>query len=70
MKVSNLILENLRTDKKLRLSTAIALGVGERTILNNVEAESDNLTKMAAVLVYRENGFTDEQIFETETAKA
>lgn len=70
MKVSNLILEKLRTDKKLRLSTAIALGVGERTILNNVDSESDNLTKMAAVQEYRKAGFTDDQIFETETAKA
>ena len=68
MKVTQLIIEKLLNDKKFRLSTALALGVSERNVQQLAQRNSDNLTKMAAVKVYREHGFTDEQIFETVTA--
>ena len=68
MKVTQLIIEKLLNDKKFRLSTALALGVSERNVQQLAQRNSDNLTKMAAVKVYREHGLTDEQIFETVTA--
>jgi hypothetical protein len=65
MKVSQIIIEKLLNDKEFRLKTALALKVSERNIVERARANSDNLTKMAAVKVYHEFGFTDEQIFET-----
>jgi len=70
MKVSALITEKLLTDKKFRLSTALALGVTERNVQKLVERNSDNLTKMAAVKYYKSTGLTDKQIFEVETQTA
>ncbi|WP_445453139.1 hypothetical protein [Flavobacterium sp. 25HG05S-40] len=68
MRVSQIIIEKLLNDKNFRLSTALALEVSERNVQNLAKANSDNLTKMSAVKVYKDNGFTDEEIFETEVA--
>lgn len=70
MKVSALIIEKLLTDKKFRLSTALALGVTERNVQQLAERNSDNLTKMAAVNYYKSTGLTDAEIFETESQTA
>lgn len=67
MRVSPLILEKLTNDKNFRLNTAIALGVSELNVKRLAKANSDNLTKAAAVIYYRKEGFNDEQIFEVET---
>lgn len=67
MKVSKIILEKLRTNKTMRLKTALALDVMERQVYNLMKSNSDNLTKKSAVMVYEEFGFTEEQIFEVET---
>lgn len=64
MRVSEIIKQKLRTDKDFRRNTATALNVGERNIYKLLESNSDNLTKMAAVKIYFEAGFTEDQIFE------
>ena len=72
MKVSQLIIEKLLTDKNFRLNTALALGVSERNvqILADKNDVNSNLTKMAAILYYRSTGLTDAEIFEPQTAIA
>ncbi len=63
MKVSKLILEKLLSDTDFRLSTALALKVSERTVADYAKKESDNLTKYAAFLYYKSQGFTVAEIF-------
>lgn len=67
MRVSPQIIEKLINDKNFRLKTALALQVSERNVQILAEKNSDNLTKMAAVMVYRGEGFTDEDIFDAHT---
>ena len=72
-KVSPIIAEKLINDKEFRLKTAIALKIGERSVMNSLYAESDNLTKYAAILVFRQYGFKEKEMFvvkETETVAA
>lgn len=68
MRVTQIIIEKLLNDKNFRLTTALALGVSERNVQKLAQANSDNLTKMAAVKVYYQFGFCDEEIFGTVEA--
>lgn len=70
MEVTQLIREKLLNDLDFRLKTASALSCSERNVKDLAKRNSDNLTKMAAVIVFREAGFTDEQIFEPQSATA
>lgn len=70
MRVAQIITEKLLNDRNFRLKTAIALSITENGVRKLAKGNSDNLTKMAAVKVYREAGFTDEQIFELQTTNA
>jgi len=70
MKVSQLIIEKLLTDKNFRLNTALALDVTERNVQNLAERNSDNLTKAAAVKYYKSTGLKEKEIFEQESATA
>lgn len=67
MRVSSLIIEKLTNDKNFRLNTAIALGVSELNVKRLTLANSDNLTKAAAVKYYKSTGLKEKEIFETET---
>lgn len=67
MKVSQLILNKIKTDRVFRQHTALALGVTERNVEQLAERNSDNLTKFNAVKYYKSTGLKEKEIFETET---
>jgi hypothetical protein len=69
MKVSQIIIEKLLSDKKFRLNTALALNVTERNIqiLADKNSENSNLTKASAIKFYKTTGLKEEDIFETES---
>lgn len=64
MKINSEIIEKIKKSKEMRLSVALALKVSERQVYNLIGSNSDNLTKQAAVLVYKDFGFKENQIFE------
>lgn len=65
MRISKLITKKIQTEKIFRLKVAMALECSERNVERLAKSNSDNLTKFAAIEVYRNYGFTDAQIFET-----
>lgn len=62
MKITSVLIEQLKEDANLRLQVAIALGVGERNVLELAKRESDNLTKYGAIVVFMKYGYTIEEI--------
>lgn len=64
MKVSQLILDKIKTDREFRQYTALALGVTERNVELLADRKSDNLTKYNAVKFYLSTGLKESQIFE------
>ena len=68
MKLSQIIIEKLTTDKNFRLNTAIALDVTERNIqiLADKNSNNSNLTKIAAIKYFKSTGFKESEIFEKE----
>lgn len=66
MKISKKIIDRLKTDKKFRLETGLALNVGETAIREMAKNNAINgsLTKTAAVNYFKSKGFTDSEIFE------
>ncbi len=68
MKVSNLIIEKILTDNNFSIELAKRLGVQQQSALGLARRNSRNLTLWEAVIFYKEQGFTEEQIFEDYTA--
>lgn len=64
MRVSQLILDKIKTDRVFRQYTALALGVTERNVELLAERNSDNLTKIAAVKYYKSTGLKEKEIFQ------
>ena len=62
MQVSIKITDKLLSDRKFRLQTADALEVSERNVENLAKSRSSNLTKLAAVMVYKKYGFKQSEI--------
>jgi hypothetical protein len=56
----------------IRMRIAVALGITDQAVIKLIKRRSDNLTKIAAIQVIREEtGLSDEQILEeTEPARA
>lgn len=63
MKVSELIIEKIATDRHFRMQTALALGVTERNVQILASKNSDNLTKYAAIKYFLSLGLTENEIF-------
>lgn len=68
MKVSKTILEKILSDKKFSSDLAQIFNIKQISVELLARRNSGKLTQYAAVLYYRDCGFTDEQIFETENA--
>ena len=67
LKLTNKALTEIK-EPKVRAKLVIALGVTDQTIIRMIKGNSDDLTKMAAMQVIREEtGLTDEEILEEET---
>ena len=65
------IWKELRENTGLRLKIALALNLGEQSIQRAAQRESGSLTRYAAVQVIKEElGLTDDQLFQSEPAKA
>lgn len=70
MKLTELALQKIN-NTQTRMKIGLALGVSDQQVRRYVIANSDNLTKVAALAVIRqETGLTDEQILEKEEVSA
>lgn len=73
MKLTNLIIEKLKTDMNLRLKVALAIGRGEQSVKQNIDRNNNNnkLTTTAAVrCLIAETGLTEQEILTDEPALA
>ena len=71
MKVSNKVLELLANDAALRMQVALALGISEAGMKRNIERNSSNLTKIAAIRVIKKmTGLKEKEILETAKTPA
>lgn len=70
MKVSKMILEKILTDNDFSLGLAGVFGIKQISLEMLARRNSGKLTQYAAIEFYKKNGFTEEEIFETETEKA
>jgi len=69
MKLTETALHKIN-NKDTRLKLAMALGLTEQSVIRLIKANSENLTKAAAMKVIKEEtGMSDEVILEPETAK-
>lgn len=61
----------LKKDQALRLKVAMALGIGEQGVQQNIKRNSSNLTKIAAIrLIEKETGLTENEILAPQKANA
>ena len=67
MRVSQIIIEKLINDKQFRLGTALAMKISENNVRNLAKANSENLTKYSAIKFFKKNGFSELNIFSTQT---
>ena len=66
MKLTALALKKIK-EPKVRMQIALALGVTDRSIINYIKRNDDELTKAAALEVIRkETGLSDDQILVKE----
>ena len=63
MKVSKIIIEKILNDNNFSIELAKRLGNQQQSVLGLARRNSRNLTLWEAVLFYKEQGFTEEQIF-------
>lgn len=64
IKVSEKIRELILTNNDFSLKLAQALQVTQQSVVSLAKRNSVKLTLYAAILLYKEEGFTDEEIFE------
>nr|WP_315126330.1 hypothetical protein [uncultured Capnocytophaga sp.] len=64
MKVSNLIIEKILNDNNFSIELAKRLGVRQQSVMGLARRNSRNLTFWEAVKFYKEQGFSEEQIFQ------
>lgn len=67
MKVSKIIIEKILNDNEFSIELAKRLGNQQQSVLGLARRNSRNLTLWEAVMFYKEQGFTEEQIFEKNT---
>nr|WP_314474010.1 hypothetical protein [uncultured Capnocytophaga sp.] len=63
MKVSKIIIEKILNDNNFSIELAKRLGNQQQSVLGLARRNSRNLTLWEAVLFYKEQGFSEEQIF-------
>lgn len=64
MKISQKIIEKILNDNVFSIELAKRLGNQQQSILGLARRNSRNLTLWEAVMFYKEQGFTEEEIFE------
>lgn len=69
MKVSQLIIDKILTDNQFSLKGAAVLGIAQISFQQLARRNSTKLTLYNLVEFYKEEGFTEEQIFEKETSQ-
>lgn len=71
MNIATLILDKIQSDRNFRLGLAMAINLSERQIMNLVashrKGKSVRLRDSFAVKFFKDNGYTDEEIFELDT---
>jgi hypothetical protein len=67
MKLKKEMIEKIKKNSNLRLQIALALGTGERNVLELAKRNSDNLTKHAAIIVFEKNGYTINDIIDQKS---
>ena len=63
MKVSKIIIEKILNDNNFSIELAKRLGNQQQSVLGLARRNSRNLTLWEAVLFYKEQGFTEKEIF-------
>ena len=63
MKVSKIIIEKILNNNNFSIELAKRLGNQQQSVLGLARRNSRNLTLWEAVLFYKEQGFTEEEIF-------
>ena len=64
MEVTNLIIQKILNDNNFSIELAKRLGVQQQSVLGLARRNSRNLTLWEAVAFYKEQGFSEEQIFQ------
>jgi hypothetical protein len=64
MEVTNLIIQKILNDNNFSIELAKRLGVQQQSVLGLARRNSRNLTLWEAVVFYKEQGFSEEQIFQ------
>ena len=64
MEVTNLIIQKILNDNNFIIELAKRLGVQQQSVLGLARRNSRNLTLWEAVVFYKEQGFSEEQIFQ------
>jgi len=68
MKVSKIILDKILTDNEFSLGLAEIFKIKQISVELLARRNSGKLTQYQAVMYYKKKGFTEDQIFEKETA--
>lgn len=69
MKISELIIEKIKTDNDFSMGLAKIMKIQQQSVIGLARRNSEKLTLYSAILYYKEQGFTDEQIFEKSELK-
>ena len=64
MEVTNLIIQKILNDNNFSIELAKRLGVQQQSVLGLARRNSRNLTLWEDVVFYKEQGFSEEQIFQ------
>lgn len=67
MRLTQTALQKIK-EPRIRMRIAVALGITDQAVIKLIKRNSDNLTKIAAIEVIREEtGFSDGDILEMES---
>ncbi len=66
MKVSKEIIERILTDNQFSLDVASVLGIQQASVFLLAKRHSDKLASYRLVKFYKEQGYNESEIFETE----
>lgn len=69
MKVSELIIEKIKTDNDFSMGLAKVMKIQQQSVIGLANRNSLKLALYSAVIYYKEQGFTEDQIFEKENSK-
>lgn len=66
MKISQVIIEKIKTDNEFSIELAKVMKVQQQSVIGLARRNSSKLSLYQAVLFYKEKGYSEEQIFEKE----